>query len=249
MKWFKHESAANMDAKLQEVLLDYGLEGYGLYWYCLELIAGNVAPNNLTFELEHDARLIARNTGSTRQKIEEMMARFVELGLFENAQGVVSCLKLAARTDEYTAKLVKKSRHSPDNVPTLSRQNPEKSVLLEEKRREENRTEQKNITPPDDGVPDCPHQEIIKAYHDHCPTLARVRIWNDDRKKILRSRWREDTDRQNLDWWVRYFKYAHECDYLIGKINGFQADLEWLVRPSNMVKVIEGKYENREAQA
>ena len=40
MKWFKHEAAANMDAKLQEVLLDYGLEGYGLYWYCLELIAG-----------------------------------------------------------------------------------------------------------------------------------------------------------------------------------------------------------------
>ena len=64
MKWFKHEAAANMDAKLQEVLLDYGLEGYGLYWYCLELIAGKVEPGNLTFELEHDCRIIARTTGS-----------------------------------------------------------------------------------------------------------------------------------------------------------------------------------------
>ena len=30
MKWFKHDSDANLDAKLQNVLLDYGLEGYGL---------------------------------------------------------------------------------------------------------------------------------------------------------------------------------------------------------------------------
>ena len=54
MKWFKHEATANMDAKLQEVLLDYGLEGYGLYWYCLELIAGNVEADKLTFELADD---------------------------------------------------------------------------------------------------------------------------------------------------------------------------------------------------
>ena len=45
-----------MDAKLQEVLLDYGLEGYGLYWYCIELIAQRVTTNNLTFELEHDVK-------------------------------------------------------------------------------------------------------------------------------------------------------------------------------------------------
>ena len=77
MKWFKHETDANMDAKLQEVLLDYGLEGYGLYWYCIELIAQRVNNNNLTFELEHDTRIIARNTGSTPQKVEEMMKTFI----------------------------------------------------------------------------------------------------------------------------------------------------------------------------
>ena len=65
MQWYKHDSNANMDAKLQDVLLDYGLEGYGLYWYCIELIAAKVDQNSLTFELEHDARIIARNTGCT----------------------------------------------------------------------------------------------------------------------------------------------------------------------------------------
>lgn len=97
MEWFKHDSNANLDDKLQNVLLDYGLEGYGLYWYCIELIVSRVSHQNITFELKHDARIIARNTGSTTQKVEEMMKRFVELGLFENNEGVITCMKVAQR--------------------------------------------------------------------------------------------------------------------------------------------------------
>ena len=97
MEWFKHDSNANLDEKLQEVLLDYGLEGYGLYWYCVELIVGKVSSDNITFELKHDARIIARNTGSSAQKVEEMMKRFVDVGLFENQDGAITCLKVAKR--------------------------------------------------------------------------------------------------------------------------------------------------------
>ena len=100
MKWIKHDTDANQDAKLQNVLLDYGLEGYGLYWYCIELIAGKVDKDNITFELEHDARIIARATGSTPQKVEEMMRYFVKIGLFENASGTITCIKLARRLDK-----------------------------------------------------------------------------------------------------------------------------------------------------
>lgn len=101
MHWFKHDADASQDAKLQNVLLDYGLEGYGLYWYCLELIVGKIDVDNITFELEHDARIIARNTGSTAQKVEEMMRYFVAQGLFESSSsGNVTCLKLAKRLDK-----------------------------------------------------------------------------------------------------------------------------------------------------
>jgi len=97
MEWFKHDSNANLDDKLQQVLLSYGLEGYGLYWYCIELIVNRVSKDNITFELKHDARVIARNTGSTPQKVEEMMKHFVDLGLFENTQGMITCMKVAKR--------------------------------------------------------------------------------------------------------------------------------------------------------
>lgn len=101
MHWFKHDADASQDAKLQNVLLDYGLEGYGLYWYCLELIVGKIDVDNITFELEHDARIIARNTGSTAQKVEEMMRYFVSQGLFESSSsGNITCMKLAKRLDK-----------------------------------------------------------------------------------------------------------------------------------------------------
>ena len=146
MKWFKHDSTANMDAKLQEVLLDYGLEGYGLYWYCLELIAGKVEPGNLTFELEHDCRIIARNTGSTAQRVQEMMTRFVDLGLFENSQGTITCLKMAKVSDDYTAKLIRseqsvKKPQVIENKGVLQTPTNSEKVSLEENRTEENKTE------------------------------------------------------------------------------------------------------------
>ena len=97
MEWFRHDSNANLDDKLQQVLLNYGLEGYGLYWYCIELIVNKVSKDNITFEVKHDARVIARNTGSTPQKVEEMMKHFIELGLFENNHGVITCMKVAKR--------------------------------------------------------------------------------------------------------------------------------------------------------
>jgi len=121
-----------MDAKLKRVRVKYGMEGYGLYWYCLELIAQTVEKHNLTFELEHDAELIASDTNIHQERVQEMMSDMVKWGLFENTDGIITCLKMATRTDEYTQKLIK----HPDNVPTISRQSPDNVRLNRRDRRE-----------------------------------------------------------------------------------------------------------------
>lgn len=100
MKWFKHDSDAHRDPKLRKLMLKYGVQGYGLYFYCLELIASNVGLGRLTFELEHDSELIAIDTNISRELVEDMMRYMVNLGLFENTDGKVSCLKLLSRIDQ-----------------------------------------------------------------------------------------------------------------------------------------------------
>ena len=140
MKWFKHDANASIDSKLKRLRLKYGMEGYGLYWYCLECIAKNVESHNLTFELEEDSELISADTNIHRERVQEMMAFMVDAGLFENRDGSITCLKMATRTDEYTQKLIKNIK----SVPTMSRHNPDNVRL---NRIEENRTEQKKKTP------------------------------------------------------------------------------------------------------
>ena len=122
MKWFKHDSDASNDAKLKKLRLKYGAQGYGIYWYCLELIARNVEKHNLTFELEHDAELIADDFKLSSDLVQHIMTYMVELELFENIDGVISCLKMATRADEYTQQLMRENKKlaSPDSVPRIS---------------------------------------------------------------------------------------------------------------------------------
>lgn len=103
------------------------------------------------------------------------------------------------------------------------------------------------------ATPDCPHAEIVALYHECLPSLRRVRDWTGDRQAFLRSRWREKPERQSLAWWRGFFEYVSGCPLLMGEVPGrdggapFSADLEWLVRPTNFRKVIEGKYQRRAA--
>lgn len=222
------------------------MEGYGLYWYCIELIASKVDKDNITFELEHDARIIARNTGSTPQKVEEIMRYFVKIGLFENSTGIITCMKIAKRLDAsmtsnplmrsiiQSMKSHDKSGKSHDQVMTGSENHMQDQIRLDQIRLEK-------ITPSKEDH--CPHQEIINAYHQALPTMSKVRIWSDKRKSLLRSRWREDTKRQSIEWWAGFFDYIAKSDFLTGKTEKpFNCDLEWIVNSTNFVKIIEGKY-------
>ncbi|AUR98991.1 protein of unknown function DUF4373 [Vibrio phage 1.259.O._10N.286.48.F4] len=105
MKWFKHDSSAHTDAKIQKILMKYRAEGYALYWYSLELIAGKVDKNNITFELEHDAEIIGFQLGIDQLRVQEIMNYMIDLGLFDVSQNnQIRCLKMAYRLDETTTK-------------------------------------------------------------------------------------------------------------------------------------------------
>ena len=150
MKWFKHDSDANLDDKLQNLMLDYGLKGYGLYWYCLELIANKFDHTNINLELKHDARIIAKNTGETAKEVEDIMKRMVELDLFTQSQGVIQCLKLGTRFESSASSnaLVRKTigqLKANGGKALIESQYNHNVVTAEEKRIEEKRTEKKDL--------------------------------------------------------------------------------------------------------
>ena len=101
MKWFKHNTNALHDAKIEKLIMKYGIEGYGLYFACVEIIAGNLTNENITFELEHDAEILAHKFKVDTIKVEEMMKYMVNLNLFQvnTLNGHIICFSLAHRLD------------------------------------------------------------------------------------------------------------------------------------------------------
>lgn len=103
-------------------------------------------------------------------------------------------------------------------------------------------------------VPDCPHDDIIALYHEILPASPRVRSWTDTRRANLRARWREDGKRQTTDYWRRLFTHCAASPFLTGRAASdgkrpFFVALDWLVKPENFAKVIEGRYHDKGGDA
>ena len=135
MKWFKHDSNAHTDDKIQKVLMRYGAEGYALYWYCIELIAARVTPDNITFELKHDAEILGYHLKIDTLRVEEIIKYMVGLELFNMSNDKIVCLKLASRLDNTLTQ-------NPQIKETLSNFNKLKvdKNRLDKKRKEKNKT-------------------------------------------------------------------------------------------------------------
>lgn len=95
--------------------------------------------------------------------------------------------------------------------------------------------------------PPCPYEAIRDLYHEILPELRMCRILTETRKGYLRQRWIQSPG-PDLEKWRVYFSYVRESAFLMGKKSGtvdrqpFEADLEWLTRPNNFAKVVDGKY-------
>jgi len=100
----------------------------------------------------------------------------------------------------------------------------------------------------DEGLPPCPHQAIIEAFHRALPTARQVRDWTPARAAALRTRWREKRKRQSVEWWAEFFAYCARSKFLTGRTEPgrgrkpFELSLDWLVKAENFAKTVEGAY-------
>ena len=104
--------------------------------------------------------------------------------------------------------------------------------------------------------PACPADELMDLYHDVCPTLPRVMMLNDTRRRHLVSRWREvaeaddlKTKLEGLDIFRDFFGRVTKSDFLCGRTQNrggriWKASFDWLILPTNFLKVCEGQYDN-----
>lgn len=84
-------------------------------------------------------------------------------------------------------------------------------------------------------------KKIVSLFNDVCISLPRVTKLSESRKKTLKARLKNYT----LDDFKRLFEKAESSDFLRGLAGGeWRATFDWLIVESNMVKTLEGNYDN-----
>lgn len=89
-----------------------------------------------------------------------------------------------------------------------------------------------------------PYQEIVDEYNKTCTNLPAVKMLSDKRKKAIKKIYEnKDIGRAGISM---AFNRVRESDFLNGKNNhGWKASFDWLMNSTNIIKVLEGNYDNK----
>lgn len=100
--------------------------------------------------------------------------------------------------------------------------------------------EQSSPTSAPDRVP---YQEVVNLYNQYCVSFPRLKSLPEARKKAIKARMNSG---YTLEDFERLFKLAEESNFLKGKNDrDWRATFDWLIKDSNMAKVLDGNYSDK----
>lgn len=251
MKWYKHISDSIDDPFIFSLMEEFGGDGYLVFFGVLEIYSREFQTKD-DWKLTEKLSYFRHKLLISQSKFKKILSKITKWDV-EYFDDKVSIFipKFRELLDESTLKKLRESeksfRNNSGTVPKTEATDKEVDKDLDKDK------EEKDILPkgnkssdsPDDDK--CPHKDIIKLYHEILPTMPKVKEWTKERSKILRSRWKEKPERQNLEYWKNFFEYVALSDFLMGKTEKpfLNCTLEWLIRPTNFVKVLEGNYHRK----
>lgn len=101
-----------------------------------------------------------------------------------------------------------------------------------------------------------PFNAIVDLYHEILPGNPEFIDWTSTREGQMRARWNQRVGRSkkpcnSLEFWRGFFEYVAKSDFLCGRVDPrpgrsrFVADLEWLTKSSNFMRILERKYHGK----
>lgn len=115
------------------------------------------------------------------------------------------------------------------------RELPGNSRLIEPNLIEPKRKEEKGI---------CVHDKIVDLYHQYCPTLPKIKVTSDKRKRAIS----ELMKKFDLEKFKQVFQNAGDSDFLLGKKGDWSADFDFFLREDKFIKTLEGGFANKQDQ-
>lgn len=125
----------------------------------------------------------------------------------------------------------------PDSKPNIN------TDIVKERIEKENPAEDKSS---DSNLTKTPYKKIADLYSTICTSYPKLAKLSDARKKVIHARF---NDGYKFEDFKHLFEMAENSSFLKGQNNRrWHATFDWLIKESNMAKVIEGNYANDKNQ-
>lgn len=228
------------DPKIKRVVRKYGADGYALYNYILESIAGNLNPKDPLPNLEETSEDIAYDLKLDTLRVQEIVGYCLEQGLFsqDEVTGHILCLKMYKFLDDAT----RKSSSVVNMLNSFAKLNQSDKVgqipsesekVLPDKDKDLDPDEEldKNIpsppaTPPPDPFEKFPAEVVafVKAYQAYSEkeygfitTVSIMKKCCDTVDKLIRL------DNKPLDLIIEAMRWASVDDFWQGKVKSLSS--------------------------
>lgn len=91
-------------------------------------------------------------------------------------------------------------------------------------------------------------QQVANEYNGILSELGSIKIVSEKRTAWIRASIKQmsktDNDFSKIETWIKYFEYVSNIDFLMGRKTDFTASFDFLVNKNNLLKVVEGNYDN-----
>ena len=210
-------------------------------------------------------RMMEAETGYNRETIDKLLKRFVEYGKIlycEESKEVmiVNWLKYNSINSPKVKACIRKELETVKNKEFLQRfytfceelgygidrvSEEKDTVSIDLGEEEEIEKEKRKESVEDPSSKAVPYDPILSLYHEHCISLPRVQSVTEKRKKAMRVLYKKY---KNLAIFKQIFEKAEASDFLTGRSGRWTScNFDWLLKESNMVKVLEGSYDNKDS--
>lgn len=119
------------------------------------------------------------------------------------------------------------------------KQNDKPMTTIEEYKEYKNKRINNNILSSTSDEPPHPtdYNFFLETFNSICKELPQVKTLSDNRKRTLKNIKQED--------FKKICELVNESDFLSGRKGNWNATFDWIIKPSNQIKILEGNYQNK----
>jgi len=198
----------------------------------------------LLYSLETWALKFNWSVGQVRRffKLLEMDKMIIIEGLHKTTRLTI-CNYESYQSEQHANDMPTTCQRHADDTPTTDQRQQEKKEKKDKNVKKEKNSTTGEIFLGTEMEVKIDYDYIVDLYHNLCSKMSRVAVLNQQRKGFINARYSEF----GMEKITSVLRLAGESKFLNGDNDrAWKADLEWIFRPVNFVKILEGKYTNRE---